>query len=110
MAEDNGDALVGNASDRKQVEKADKAEKNTKRQLEAAWKRVMSTNDALLVFGELLTRFGAFKTPFDENSNTMAFKVGEQNVAHYLMVKINGARPDALTKMMPANSKENSDG
>jgi hypothetical protein len=65
----------------------------------------MATNDALLVFGELLTRFGAFSTPFDSNSNTMAFKVGEQNVAHYLMAKINSARPDALPKMMPENQR-----
>lgn len=100
-----GDALVGNAADRKQVDKAAKTEKANARSLEAAWKRVMATNDALLVFGELLSRFGAFATPFDSNTNTMAFKVGEQNVAHYLMAKINSARPDALPKMMPGKTK-----
>jgi hypothetical protein len=105
-----GEALVGNAADRKQVDKAGKAEKANARSLESAWKRVMATNDALLVFGELLTRFGAFATPFDSNSNTMAFKVGEQNVAHYLMAKINSARPDALPKMMPGKPKETDNG
>jgi hypothetical protein len=109
-AEGSGEALVGNAADRKQVSKAEKTEKANARSLESAWKRVMQSADALHVFADLLQRYSAFSTPFDPNPTTMAFRTGQQDVAHYVMAKINSARPDALPKMMPGKPKETDNG
>jgi hypothetical protein len=100
------DALVGNAADREQVQKAEKKAGNRAREVRDAWKQVLSTKPGLIVFRDMLDRYWAFGTVFDPNPVEMAFKAGQQDVSHYVMHQINKTRPEALTEMMRHSHNE----
>lgn len=104
MADD--EALVGNAGDRKQVERARAKEARRARRLAAAWASVAHSPDGQLVLGSLLDEFSAYASVFDDSPHRTAYNAGRQDAAHRIMRHVDETSPTALFTLMQCFSKE----
>lgn len=99
-------ALVGNAADSEQVEKASKREKITRRTQLEDLRAVLSTKSGRRFVWRLLEHCRTFESIFSPNDAIMAHGSGSQDVGHFLMAEIVQAQPEALITMMKAKHEE----
>ena len=98
MADDR--ALVRNAADKKQIEKAGKQQR-LERQRELDYVRaVVATPAGRAFMWNLLAYCRTFSSVFDPEATSMAFKTGRQDVGHFVMAEISEADPDKFLLMM----------
>lgn len=70
----------------------------------------LASDDGQRVLRDILAHCHTFKTSFDKDPGTMAFREGERNVAQFLMFTISNEPKQRPTRANSAPTKENSDG
>jgi len=86
---------MANASDRKQIEAANRREKGARMAELADVKHVMSEPRGRAVVARLLERTGTdAPTPFSSNAMTLARDVGVKSVGEWLLLEVRAACPE----------------
>lgn len=99
-------ALVGNAADKEQTEKADwKATDLRKRQLEDL-RAVLEGSFGRRFVWRYLGLCGVFHSSFAVNAEQTAFNEGQRNIGLQLLADVNEADPDAYAKMLNEKKAE----
>lgn len=98
-------ALVGNASSPKQTQAAARYEKRRDDENRAALAAVLATSAGIRTMAVILNTWSAFTTPYDESPTRMAFLVGKQDVAHWLIHQIEDADPPAMGRIVAESQR-----
>ncbi len=96
---DQKDALVKNAGDAEQIEKAGEKEKSRRQQEIADLLWVLSTPAGRRVIWRILGRCGVNKSSFTGNSTTF-FNEGMRDVGLFITAEVVDVRPEAYIEMM----------
>ena len=93
-------ALVGNAADPEQVEKAGhKVSRARNRELDDL-RVLLDLPQGRRTIWRLLEHCRAFNSVMGANDSLTNYNAGQQDVGHFLFAEINQAKPDALVQMM----------
>ena len=103
-------ALVANMADEEQVKSGAAAAKTEAERDAEAWRAVLGTVDGRRVLWKVLAHCGVHATPYALEPVAMAFKVGKQDVGHFLTLSIETADSEALFQMMRENTPRESNG
>lgn len=104
MAEE-PDALVGNASDAKQVKEAKKKERRNEKQEGEDLHYLLSDARGRRVWKRYLDACGVFLSGFHSDAMTMAFKAGGREIGLMMMADLN--RIDGAYDRMMQEAREN---
>jgi len=99
-------AKVGNAADRDQVEKADKAEKRGRAREIEELQGLLQLPAFQRFYWRALDRASVFTSVYDPSAIKMAFNSGQQDFGHWLLAELDAAKPEALIEMMQRAKKE----
>jgi hypothetical protein len=87
-------ALVRNAADPRQVQRAGQLERDREERMNVALREVLASPAGRLVLGELLERAGLFRTSFDPSGSMMYFREGRRNFGLEIQAALDAAAPD----------------
>lgn len=93
------DALVGNASDKAQVDAAKETVKTRDDRFLGDLKATLGTERGRRVLAHLLDQCGAFRSAFSSDALQMAYNAGAQDVGHWLCAQIVAADAPALMQL-----------
>jgi DNA-binding GntR family transcriptional regulator len=93
-------ALVGNATDREQVKRAGRKEKDRRAQELQDLKDLLASAAGRRVIWRMLAHCGVFASTYDHSGSRSAYNSGMQDTGHFILAEVNEADPDAFTKMM----------
>jgi hypothetical protein len=96
------DALVGNASDKKQVERARQQEALSAENRDARFKRLMQNPDFRAFAWELLGKTRVFETIMETNAR-IYYNAGQQDIGHWIQGEAVRLAPDEYLTMIQEN-------
>ena len=101
------EALVKNASSRKQVRDAGKKEKIQRSAELNDLDAVLRTVAGQKVMYRILEQCSTFQTPPNLSEEVVYFMTGKQDIGHWLMAEIGRANPDALVNILKSKYTKN---
>jgi len=97
---------MSNIDDPRVVEKAERKEKDLRKQELNDIRTVLSNSSGRRLVWKLLSKCNSFSTVFSENHSRMSYLAGQQDFGHFLMSEITEADENLLVKLMKDNAKE----
>jgi hypothetical protein len=95
-------AAVDNVGDAKQVENAERIEREQAKNYAEALERIAATQDGAAVFAVIVERAGFFRTSFDTDALVMAHNEGRRSFGTELLNDWLAAKPDAMAVLLTA--------
>jgi hypothetical protein len=92
-------ALVGNASSERQVANAKRIERQRQQQLDADLAVLLGTPEGVRVWTHLAARWNGWRSVFAPTALAMAYRSGQQDVAHELLRIAENAAPGTLARI-----------
>lgn len=100
------DALVSNASDPRDIERATRKTRLSRKDENRDLRTVLGTVEGRRVLWRLLEHCRVFSSVYDDHGPRMAYYSGRQDVGHFIVKAIDDANPDAMFQMMAARRKQ----
>ena len=94
-----------NLADKDQVKRAERQEKDLRKQELDDMKTVLSNASGKRLLWRLMGTCNTFSTIYSESSSRMSYLSGKQDVGHFLMSEIIAADPNLFVKLMKDNNK-----
>ncbi len=94
-----------NLADKKQVKKAEKSERNLRRQQMNDVRTVLSNASGRRFMWRVLEKCQAFGSVFSKDLSTMAYMSGQQDLGHFIISEVTEADENLFIKLMKDNRK-----